>query len=87
MNFDIGKCIGLHISSKTGKTNYSINSIELHKVNEEKKTGVITSHDFKYAVCGSSNKKKNFMSRVFKLSAKKLILTLYNSFVCSHHEQ
>lgn len=49
MSFNVDKCIILHIGSRNGRVNYSLNWAELVKVNEEEDLGVKFTLNHKFS--------------------------------------
>ncbi len=59
MNFNVDKCKVLHIGSNNDRVKYSMNGVQLSKVDQEKDLGVIISNDLKPNLqCKEVTKKK-----------------------------
>ena len=91
MTFNLNKCKVLHIGNNNDRHNYSMNGIELLKVNEEKDLGVTISSDLKPGkhcteVVKTANKLIGFIGRTFEFKSEKVILTLFNALVRPHLE-
>ena len=91
MNFNTDKCKVLHIGNNNDHANYSLNGVQLSKVDQEKDLGVIISSDLKpqkhcKEVIKTANKLMGFIGRTFEYKSEKVIRTLYNSLVRPHLE-
>ena len=81
----------LHIGNNSDHVNYSMNGVQLSKVDQEKDLGVIISNDLKLnaqckEVIKTANRLIGFIGRTFEYKSEKIIRTLYNSLVRPHLE-
>ncbi len=91
MNFNVDKCKVLHIGSDNNRVNFSMNGVQLSKVDQEKDLGVKISNDLKpnlqcREVIKKANKLIGFIGRTFEYKSEKVIRPLYNSLVRPHLE-
>ena len=91
MFFNVDKCKVLHIGNRNVQANYTMNGIQLAKVEQEKDLGVVISNDLKPSkqcseVVKTANKLIGFIGRSFEFRTEGIILNLYNALVRPHLE-
>ena len=91
MFFNVDKCKVLHIGNRNVQANYTMNGIQLAKVEQEKDLGVVISNDLKPSkqcseVVKTANKLIGFIGRSFEFRTEEIILSLYNALVRPHLE-
>ena len=91
MKFNVEKCKVLHIGNNNNHVSYSMDGVQLTKVDQERDLGVIISSDLKPSthckeVVKTANKIVGFIGRTFEYKSEKVIRTLYNSLVRPHLE-
>jgi hypothetical protein len=91
MNFNLAKCVVMHIGGKNTEASYVLGGKELSVVTEEKDLGVITSNDFKVSkqcikAASKGNQILGLINRAITCKKKRVILNLYKSLVRPHLE-
>ena len=91
MKFNVEKCKVLHIGNNNDHVSYSMDGVQLNKVDQERDLGVIISSDLKPSthckeVVKKANKLVGFIGRTFEYKSEKVIRTLYNSLIRPHLE-
>ena len=91
MEFNVTKCVTMHIGHGNNKFRYSMQDRELDKVATTKDLGVRISDDLKSANhCYESHQKANRMLGLVKRTIKHrhsdMMVQLYKSLVCPHLE-
>ena len=86
MEFNLDKCVCMHLGQKNRNFNYHIGGINLKKVETEKDLGVTVDKSFKFSKqCATAVKKANqilgIIRRKMKTKTKDIIVTLYKSLV------
>ena len=91
MFFNVDKCKVLHIGNRNVQANYTMNSIQSEKAEQEKDLGVEISSDLKPSkqcseVVKTANKLIGFIGTSFKFRTEEIVLSLYNALVRPHLE-
>ena len=89
--FKVDKCKVFHIGNRNVQANYTMNVIQLAKVEQEKYLGVVISSDLKPSkqcseIVKTANKLIGFIGRSFEFRTEEIILNFYNALVRPHLE-
>jgi hypothetical protein len=72
MEFNLDKCVCMHVGNNNKKFNYKLGGVDLKKVEKEKDLGVIVDKNFKFSEqCAIAVKKANQILGVIKRKIKK----------------
>ena len=89
--FNVDKCKVPHIGNRNVQANYTMNGIQLAKVEQEEGLGGEISSDLKPSkqcpeIVKTTNKLIGFIGRSFEFRTEEIILNLYSALIRAHLE-
>ena len=91
MEFNLDKCVCMHVGTNNKNFNYTIGGIKIKAVEKEKDLGVIIDKGFTFtehiaAVVKKANQMLGIIKRKVKNKTKDIIVRLYKALVRPHFD-